>query len=73
MNKVKNLGWLLRHANEVQCITLANDLEDIKCSCAFIAKLLDGSKCTIAFSSTAIARKWIKRPLLSHVDIIKIA
>jgi len=57
--KVKNLGWLLKHADEVERFTV---YEDIDGGSHMTAHLKDGGTFTIEWASARVMHDWLKRP-----------
>ena len=68
--KVKNLGWLLRHASECNRIFIVRHGESQALSAG--GELPDGRTWYyyVTFADFGVARKWIKRPSLSHLTHI---
>lgn len=67
--EVKNLGWLLRHAGEVERITLSDRTDGARCGCVLTAELGDGTLYTSPFNSLQICLEWVKRRSLRHAEI----
>lgn len=66
--EVKNLGWLVRHADDVSTITLSDRDDGARCGCKLVADLFDGTKYTTAFNSQTVAHKWLSsRRSMRHV------
>jgi hypothetical protein len=58
---VKNLGWLIRHASEVESIFLSDRNDGAKCGCVFSARLTDGRVYVTSFNDYGICKDWISR------------
>src|SRR6266508_186069 len=68
---VINLGWLRRHAHEVERITLY-PVERARAYSHYdllvIAVTENGTEYHTLFADKTIARQWFKRPSLQHVE-----
>lgn len=70
---VKNLGWLLRHAADVERIEFTTDAPHGTFWTAenyiLTATLRDGTRYVTPFASAEVFRQWVQRPSLAHVDV----
>lgn len=57
--EVKNLGWLQRHVNEVESITLCDRDDGARVGCKFIARLSGGRFYQTSFNSYKVCKSWI--------------
>lgn len=67
--QVKNLGWLLKHAREVETIAI---IRMDKGRAELIARARKGKAWqtyVCDFASVDVCRKWVKRPCLSHATV----
>lgn len=65
MTQVKNLRWLVRHAGEVERISLL--IEDGEAE--LVAHLRGGVRYWCHFASASIAAHWVHRPSLRGVPL----
>lgn len=68
--KVKNLGWLLRHAGLVERITVAaSATPDEEGHLLMVAWLNDGRRFSCHWASEIVCEQWLKRPSLQHASV----
>lgn len=69
--RVKNLGWLLRHWQEVTSFTIKAhppvDEDGFTPDCVLIAHLNDGGEYKTGFSSAEVLHGWLDRPVFRGV------
>jgi hypothetical protein len=72
IKEVKNLGWLLRHAAQVDGLEISKNAEGSGCLLIAIAGSVDKEKrfvFTCHFASHAVCLQWIRRPSLAHAEV----
>lgn len=65
---IKNLGWLLRHSDEVKSFEIKPS-ELRGSDCLLVAHLYDGTYST-PFNDAKILKDWIRRPLFKGVPVV---
>lgn len=67
-HKVKNLGWLLRHAGDVRALHIGLP-ESEQAECHLEASLAGGRVYHCDFMSLVVCRDWIKRPVFRGIPV----
>lgn len=66
---VKNLGWLLRHAAEVEAIWITPLPGPLAGGAKLTAFLSGGKRYETNFASLEVCEEWVKRPSLRHAEV----
>ena len=61
VTKVKNLGWLLRHADDVERFRVLNIDDPQEGECFLLAELTDGRVYLTTWQSRTVLREWLNR------------
>lgn len=67
--KVKNLGWLLKHAKSVETILINNEIGDNH-TAIFEAQLLDGRTYQAKFQDKGICKDFAKKRVFWRATIV---
>jgi hypothetical protein len=71
--EVKNLGWLLRHWQDVEYFAVrrigARRRETCSCSVVLIAQLRDGRTYETHYADASILRDWLHRPVFIGLTV----
>lgn len=66
--KVKNLGWLLRHASEVEKIFVYQATEP-KWACFMVVDLKDNVRYQTHWADATVCKQWLHRPSLRGLPL----
>jgi hypothetical protein len=66
--RVKDLGWLLRHAADVERITVILQ-QSGQWDCHLYAYLKDGRSYSCGWASRRVCRDWLRRPRFAGVPL----
>jgi hypothetical protein len=67
VHEVKNLGWLLRHASDVEFISIVRRADSSRWDCDLHVHLTDNREYRTPFASFEICKRWIDRPCLRGI------
>lgn len=68
VRRVKNLGWLIRHASQVKSFEVARN-PDPRWDALLIAHMTDGAKYVTDFADISILKAWLLRPSFEGLKV----